>query len=70
MTDEVYEIRCSDCHGIFVNGNICHILGWIRPTPILTIEEEVKYDYDAGNLCKTCYNFRISQLMTKSSHIN
>lgn len=66
-TDHVYEIRCNDCGGIFVDGDVCNLIGWIRPTPRLTLEEERKYDFDAGNLCKPCYNYRISQLQQRTT---
>jgi hypothetical protein len=69
MTDEVYEIRCSECRGIFVDGDVCNLIGWIKPSPMQTIEEQLKFDYDAGNLCKACYNFRISQLLQKSTRL-
>jgi hypothetical protein len=69
MTDEVYEIRCDDCGGIFVDGDICNLIGWIRPTPIQTSEEQLKFDYDAGNMCKPCYNYRLSQLHQKSTRL-
>jgi hypothetical protein len=69
MTDESNEIRCSECGGIFIDGDVCNLIGWIKPRPALTVEEGLKYDYDAGNLCKPCYNYRISQLKQKSTKL-
>jgi hypothetical protein len=69
MTDEAYEIKCDECDGMFVDGQIFNLIGWIKPSPVLTLDDEVKYNFDAGNLCKVCYSYRISQLQQKSTKL-
>ena len=64
MTDSSPELRCADCNGIFTDAMVFFLVGWAKPDST-TIVEEMEYDYDAGNLCKTCYSFRISQLKEK-----
>lgn len=69
MTDGVEELRCSDCNGIFVDGKVFHLIGGVNINPYTTVEEEIHHEYDGGNLCVVCYNYKISLLQKPSTKI-
>jgi hypothetical protein len=67
--DDVYELRCVDCGGPFVDGKIFHISGGVVINSHTSIEDEILLEYESGDLCRACYSFRLLQLRTKSSRI-
>ena len=69
MTDETVELRCSDCGEPFPEGRMFHISGGVVINSHTSIEDEILLEYESGNLCRACYNFRISQLKQKSTRL-
>jgi len=69
MTDDAHELRCADCNSVFLEGKMFYILGSVRPTPTVTVDDEITYEYDSGDLCKICYNYKMTLLKRPTSKI-
>jgi len=62
MTDEATELRCADCNGVFLEGKVFYLLGSVRPSPTVTVNDEIAYEYDSGDLCQVCYKYKMELL--------
>ena len=60
---------CSECGNEILDGRTFHLIGGINVGTKVTVEEEIQYEYDGGNLCVVCYNFKISLIKHPSTNI-
>jgi hypothetical protein len=62
-------LKCKDC-GNLIADKMCFLMGWVRPRPDITLDDELKYDRDYSPLCPACYLYRTSVLDKPVSEID
>lgn len=69
LETEQKRVTCIDCDNrLSVNGEF-YIMGWVRPGPDITLDDELEYNEDFGPYCNTCFKYRKEQLKQPSSVI-
>jgi hypothetical protein len=67
---EEKKVTCVDCPNRLSDHKAFYIMGWIRPGPDVTLDDELEYNEDLGPFCEVCFKWRMLQAKQPSGVVH